>query len=131
MAANTIGQVAQQAGVGVETVRFYQRRGLIEEPPTPEKGFRVYPNETIHRILFIRRAKELGFSLEEIGELLALRVHPGENCSAVKSYAESKIAAIDEKVSSLVQMRDQLERLTAACDSGNETSCCAILDALE
>lgn len=131
MAGNTIGRVAEQAGVGVETVRFYQRRGLIEEPETPDRGFRVYPEETIRRILFIRRAKALGFSLGEIGELLNLRVNPGDNCSAVKAYAEAKIEAIDEKLDSLGHMKNQLERLTAACDSGSATSCCAILDALE
>ena len=131
MARNTIGRVAERAGVGVETVRFYQRRGLIEEPKTPERGFRVYPEDTIHRILFIRRAKDLGFSLEEIGQLLSLKVDPGENCSAIKAYAEAKINSIDEKVRSLGRLKGQLERLTAACDSGSATSHCAILDELE
>ncbi len=131
MARNTIGLVAQRAGVGVETVRFYQRRGLIQEPPTPTKGFRVYPEETIERILFIRRAKDLGFTLEEIAELLELKVDSGQNCSSVKSFALDKIALIEEKIGSLDDMRQQLVRLTKACDNGKPTSDCAILEALQ
>ncbi len=131
MAGNTIGLVAQQAGVGVETVRFYQRRGLIEEPPTPAKGFRVYPEETIERIRFIRRAKDLGFTLGEIAGLLELKVDPSQNCSSVKAFALDKIALIEEKIGSLDDMRQQLVRLTEACDNGKRTSECAILEALQ
>ena len=131
MAGNTIGKVAQRAGVGVETVRFYQRRGLIEEPQAPAKGFREYPEETIERIRFIRRAKDLGFTLEEVGGLLELRVDPGQNCSSVKAYAVDKIALIEEKIRSLNDMRQQLTRLTEACDNGKPTSACAILEALQ
>ena len=131
MAGNTIGLVAQQAGVGVETVRFYQRRGLIQEPPTPAKGFRVYPEETIERIRFIRRAKDLGFTLGEIAGLLELKVDPEQNCASVKSFALDKIALIEEKIGSLDDMRQQLVRLTEACDNGKRTSECAILEALQ
>ncbi len=131
MAGNTIGLVAQRAGVGVETVRFYQRRGLIQEPPTPAKGFRVYPEETIERIRFIRRAKDLGFTLGEIAGLLELKVDPELNCSSVKSFALDKIALIEEKIGSLDDMRQQLVRLTKACDNGKATSDCAILEALQ
>lgn len=131
MAGNTIGLVAQRAGVGVETVRFYQRRGLIEEPATPATGFREYPEETIERIRFIRRAKDLGFTLEEIGGLLELKVDPGQNCASVKAYAVEKIALIEAKIRSLDGMRQQLTRLTAACDNGQRTSECAILEALQ
>ncbi len=131
MAANTIGLVAQRSGVGVETVRFYQRRGLIQEPPTPAKGFRVYPEETIKRIRFIRRAKDLGFTLEEISGLLELKVEPAQNCASVKAYALDKIALIEEKIRSLDGIRQQLTRLTEACDDGMPTSECAILEALQ
>ena len=131
MAGNTIGLVAQQAGVGVETVRFYQRRGLIQEPPTPARGFRVYPEETIERIRFIRRAKDLGFTLGEIAGLLELKVDPSQNCSSVKAFALDKIALIEEKIGSLDDMRQQLVRLTEACDNGKPTSDCAILEALQ
>jgi len=131
MAGNTIGKLAQRAGVGVETVRSYQRRGLIQEPPTPAKGFREYPEETVQRIRFIRGAKELGFTLEEIGRLLELKVDPEQNCASVKAYALDKIAIIDEKIRSLDGIRQQLSRLTKACDNGNRTSDCAILEALQ
>ncbi len=131
MAGNTIGLVAQQAGVGVETVRFYQRRGLIQEPPTPARGFRVYPEETIERIRFIRRAKDLGFTLGEIAGLLELKVDPGQNCASVKSFALDKITLIEEKIGSLDDIRQQLVRLTEACDNGKRTSECAILEALQ
>ena len=131
MAGTTIGLVAQRAGVGVETVRFYQRRGLIQEPPTPAKGFREYPEETIERILFIRRAKDLGFTLEEIGKLLELKVDPGHNCASVKSYALEKIACIEEKIQSLDGIRRQLTRLSEACDTGKPTSECAIMEAVQ
>ena len=131
MAGNTIGKLAQQAGVGVETVRFYQRRGLIQEPPTPAKGFREYPEENVDRILFIRGAKDLGFTLAEIGRLLELKVDPGKNCASVKAYALGKIALIDQKIRSLDGMRKQLARLTEACDNGKRTSDCAILEALQ
>jgi len=148
MTGNTIGRLAERAGVGVETVRFYQRRGLIEEPPTPAKGFREYPEETeepptpakgfreypeetVDRILFIRGAKDLGFTLAEIGRLLELKVDPGKNCASVKTYALGKIALIDQKLRSLDGMRKQLARLTEACDNGKRTSDCAILEALQ
>lgn len=72
----TIGQVAKAAGVGVETVRFYERVGLIPDPPRRPSGYREYPPDAVHRIEFIKRAKALGFTLAEIGELLSLRVHP-------------------------------------------------------
>ena len=131
MAGNTIGKLAERAGVGVETVRFYQRRGLIKEPPTPAKGFREYPEETAERIRFIRGAKELGFTLEEVGRLLELKVDPGQNCASVKAYAMDKIAIIDHKIRSLDGMRQQLARLAKACDNGRRTSDCAILEALQ
>src|SRR6266852_273541 len=87
----TIGQVARQAGVGVETVRFYERQGLLEEPSRRESGYRQYPEDVVARLRFIRRAKELGFSLKEIAELIALRLDPATMCSDIKERAEAKI----------------------------------------
>jgi len=90
--ALTIGQVAKEAGVGVETVRFYERKALIEQPPRPARGFRRYPPDVVRRIRFIQRAQGLGFTLREIGELLALRVEPATACGDVRAVAERKVA---------------------------------------
>src|SRR5438477_11848390 len=94
----TIGHVARRSGVGVETVRFYEREGLLNRPArSPSSGYRLYEEEVIARLLFIVRAKELGFTLSEIKELLSLRVDPGTCCEDVKARAEVKIADIEEK----------------------------------
>ena len=98
MVSLTIGQLARRAGVGVETVRFYEREGLISEPPRRPSGYRDYPLEAVSRIVFIRRAKKLGFSLKEISELLGLRVRPRRNCAQVKQNADAKIDDIDAKI---------------------------------
>lgn len=127
-----IGQVAQQAGVGVETVRFYERKGLIDEPPRRSSGYRAYPAEVVRRIHFIKRSQELGFSLNEIGELLALRVDPQSTCGDVKLQAEAKMADIEAKIRSLQRMKRTLKRLSDACGSGKEPSTgCPILDAID
>jgi len=80
--ALTIGQVAKRSGIGIETLRYYERKGLVEEPPRTESGYRQYPEDVVARIRFIRRAKELGFKLSEISELLSLRVDPNTTCGA-------------------------------------------------
>ena len=126
----TIGQLARRAGVGVETVRFYEREGLIFEPPRRPSGYRDYPHETVTRIVFIRRAKELGFSLKEIRELLELRVQPRQNCARVKESAEAKIADIDTKIAALRRMRRGLTALTKACEQRRPTKECPILASL-
>jgi len=130
MESLTTGQLAQRSGVGVETIRFYERQGLISEPPRRPSGYRDYPPDTVARIVFIRRAKELGFSLKEIGELLELRVRPRRNCAAVKRNADAKIADIDKKITALRQMRRALIRLTKACDERTPTTECPILTSL-
>jgi MerR family mercuric resistance operon transcriptional regulator len=126
----TIGQVARQAGVGVETVRFYERQGLLEEPSRRESGYRQYPEEVVAQLRFIKRAKELGFALKEIKELLALRVDPAITCAEVKRQTEAKIADIEGKITSLLRMKKALVRLTAVCRGQGPTSECPILDAL-
>ena len=131
MGSLTIGQLAQRAGVGVETVRFYEREGLISEPPRRPSGYRAYPPETVTRIVFIRRAKDLGFSLKEINELLALRVRPRRNCDLVKRNADAKIADIDTKMAALRRMRRALTHLTRACEKRTATTECPILASLD
>jgi MerR family mercuric resistance operon transcriptional regulator len=130
MTSLTIGQLAQRAGVGVETVRFYEREGLISEPPRRPSGYRDYPLESVTRITFIRRAKELGFSLKEIRELLDLRVRPRRNCAHVKHNADAKIADIDTKIAGLRRMRRALTNLTKACEERTPTTECPILASL-
>ncbi len=131
MESLTIGQLAQRARVGVETIRFYEREGLISEPPRRPSGYRDYPLETVTRIVFIRRAKNLGFSLKEISELLDLRVRPRRNCDLVKRNADAKIADIDTKIAALRRMRRALLNLTKACDERAPTTECPILTSLE
>ncbi len=126
----TTGQLAQRAGVGVETIRFYEREGLISEPPRRPSGYRDYPPETVTRIVFIRRAKELGFSLKEISELLELRVRPRRNCAQVKRNADAKIGDIDIKIAALRKMRRALIHLTKACEERTPTTECPILSSL-
>ncbi len=130
MSALTIGFVAKNADVGVETIRFYERQGLIEQPLRPISGFRHYPEETVKRVRFIRHAKELGFSLQEIGELLDLSLDPDQNCNEVRSRTKSKIADINSRMEALEKMKETLNMLVAACDSRNQaTHSCPILEA--
>ncbi len=126
----TIGQVAKRAGTGVETVRFYERQGLIPEPPRSPSGYRQYPEETVARLRFIRRAKELGFSLREIGELISLRLDDSAGAADVKEQAEEKIRDIDEKIHDLERMRTSLSELTRVCSGSGATDACPILNAL-
>ena len=127
----TIGHLAKKANVNIETIRYYERRGLIPEPPRRESGYREYPLETVTRIRFIKRAKELGFSLKEILELLTLRVEPDTSSYEVKKRAEAKIADIEEKIETLQRMKETLARLVKRCDGCRPTSECPILEALE
>jgi len=126
----TIGEVARRAAVGIETVRFYERQGLLEEPPRKDSGYRQYPEDVVARLRFIRRAKELGFSLKEIAELIALRLDPATSCSDIKQRATAKIADIDGRIRDLQGMKKVLVRLSAACKGQGPVSECSILEAL-
>ena len=127
----TIGQLAKQAGVGVETVRFYERKALLDGPPRTASGYRQYSQDVVRRIRFIKLAKELGFSLKEVAELLSLRVDPETTCAEVKAQAEDKIADIDAKLQDLQRMKETLVRLVTTCSGRGPISQCPILDALE
>lgn len=128
----TIGRAARRAGVSVETIRFYERRGLIEKPLKPETGgFRMYDAETIRRIRFIREAKEIGFSLREIAELLSLRADPGADCADIRDRAVTKRAEVEDKIARLGQMRQALDVLIARCPGRGNLDACSILDAME
>ncbi len=127
----TIGKVAKQAGVSVDTIRFYEKQGLLAPARRRASGYREYDNEAVRRLRFICRAKHLGFTLADIRELLALRVESGSRCGRVKRQAESKIAEIETKIRTLRKMKNALAKLTESCDERAPTSECPILDALE
>lgn len=123
----TIGAVAKKAGVNVETIRFYQRKGLITEPPKPETGFRIYPADVITRLQFIHRAKELGFTLAEIEILLEL---DSSDCSQTKQIATQKLELIRSKINDLQAMTQALESLLGACESNESNNPCPIISSL-
>jgi MerR family mercuric resistance operon transcriptional regulator len=128
----TIGKVAQRVGVGIETVRFYERQGLLNSPArSPSSGYRLYESAVITRLQFIQRGKELGFTLNEIKELLSLRVDRGSPCKSVRAKAEAKLADIDGKLEALRKMKKALLRLTQACGRTGGRSECPILVALD
>lgn len=130
MTGHTIGSVAREAGVGIETIRFYEREGLISAPPRSASGYRQYPQDAVERIRFIQRAKELGFSLAEVRSLLDLRVRSDAECQDVRVRAENKLKDIDAKIRDLRAIRRVLSELTQACSAGKTTGECPILDSL-
>ncbi len=124
----TIGRLARSAGVNVETVRYYQRIGLIDEPAKPAQGYRRYPGSVVERIRFIKRAQELGFSLAEIGELLSLN---DGDCDKARTIAEHKNKVIQQRIDSLSAIQRELAKLIKACrknTTGQER--CAIIATL-
>jgi MerR family mercuric resistance operon transcriptional regulator len=117
----TIGRVAKAAGVNVETIRYYQRRGLVSEPRKPPGGHRRYPVDVLRRIAFIRRAQQLGFTLEEIGQLLEHA--EGRGCRDVRVIAEKRFALVVSRIAELDRMRAELERLIDACNARTKGDC--------
>jgi MerR family transcriptional regulator, copper efflux regulator len=126
----TISQLANHAQVTVETVRYYERRGLLPKPPRRAAGYRQYSQDHLAYLEFIRRAQALGFSLKEIAELLALRADPRMRCHDVRAQAAHKLADVDAKIRALEHIRGVLERLIAECPGEGPLSACPILDAL-
>ncbi len=131
MTSLKIGTVAKQAGVGIETIRYYEREGLIPSPPRRESGYREFPPSVVKRIKFIRHAKELGFSLAEIQELLSLRVDPDATQLQVREKTQAKIDEIEVKIHALERMKSTLHSLLDACQGDGPASVCPILDALD
>src|SRR5262245_34718588 len=129
--ALTIGQVAKAANVHVETLRYYERRGLVAKPPRGPSLYRHYPQDTVPRVQFVKHAQELGFSLREIRELLSLRAAPKARCADMKSRAEGKIDEIEAKLRALKSMRQALVRLVSQCDGKLPASACPILESLD
>lgn len=128
--ALTIGQVAEAADVNIQTIRYYERRGLFPRPRRTPSGYRQYAEEAVSRIRFIRHAQELGFSLQEIQELLGLRVRHGAACDAVERKTRDKIAVVQQKIRDLQQMQRTLEQLADACTARRPTDECPILEAI-
>lgn len=120
----TIGKLAQASGVNVETVRFYERQGLIKQPPKGS-SFRIYPESYIARIVFIKKAQELGFSLQEAKGLLMLGEEGPSNCVDYLAMSEAKIKQIEQKIADLHKMKRSLEALASCCDSKEE---CELID---
>jgi MerR family mercuric resistance operon transcriptional regulator len=125
-----IGEVAGRSRVSVETVRFYERQGLLSRPPRPASGFRDYPAAAVSRIVFIRRAQQLGFSLAEVKDLLQLRVRAGASCEAVRRRAEAKLADVQARIADLRRIQKSVARLVESCEQREPTGNCPILDAL-
>ena len=127
----TIGKVAKLAGVGVETIRFYEPEGLLNKPKRRQSGYRVFTSEVVARIRFIKKAKQLGFSLREVRELLFLRVDSRATAADLKKRVDGKISEIDDRLQDLKRMRAGLVRLSKAYTGKGPVGDCPLLDALE
>jgi Hg(II)-responsive transcriptional regulator len=126
-----IGEVASRAGVNIQTLRYYERRGLLEAPERTPSGYREYPSETVRLIRFIKRGQDLGFTLKEIEELIALRDAKGRKRSEVRALAEAKVGAIDKKLAQLQAMRSALYSMVESCSCRDGRPTCPILEALD
>jgi MerR family mercuric resistance operon transcriptional regulator len=124
----TIGRLAKAASVNVETIRYYQRRGLVDEPDKPLGGHRRYASSAVSRVRFIKRAQQLGFTLEEVTSLL--RLEDGQNCRETRLLAEHKLALIEERIADLNRMRRMLKGLVGECVSGKRPRSCPIIATL-
>lgn len=127
----TIGKLAEAAGVNVQTVRYYERRGLLPDPPRTASGYREYPESDVARISFIRRAQGLGFTLKEIADLLSLRMAPGTTPDQVRGRVASKIADVESRIAELERIRGALTQMAGACEVHGPLGDCPFLEALE
>ena len=127
----TIGKVAARAAVNVDTLRYYERRGLLPKPARTASDYRLYSPDDVRRVRFVKHAQQLGFSLREIRDLLSLRAAPKARCADVKRRAEAKIGEIEAKIRALQAMRRALRRLVSQCDGKLPVSACPILESLD
>ncbi len=128
MQGMTIGGLAKACRVGVETVRYYQRRGLLDEPRRPARSVRRYGGAAVRRLRFIRHAQALGFTLDEIGTLLVLEDTP--DCARARRLAAARLAEVEAKIADLERVRSTLRALVRACAAGRDPRSCPIVDAL-
>ena len=126
----SIGELAKQANVNIETIRYYERRGLLPKPPRNKSGHRQYTPEALKRTDFIKRCQALGFSLKEITDILELRVTPKSTCVDMKLRVGEKLTDVDRKIQELVQIRDALNRLLKKCTVQGPIGSCPILEEL-
>lgn len=126
-----IGQVAKDAGLTTATIRYYEKQGLVPPPSRSEAGYRHYAPEVVHRLKFISKAKSLGFTLTEIGELLELRAAPSDDCSSVLEKAQSKLTDIEAKIKELEKIRTALRMLVRSCNGAHALEDCFILGAMQ
>lgn len=124
----TTSQVAKEANVNIETIRYYERNGLIVEPERNESGYRQYTGEDIGRIKFIKLSQELGFSLKEISQILSMRADNKLNCSVTLNLSEKKIHEIDEKINKLNEMKSLLKSFIKTCCEEPSDSECPIVE---
>ncbi len=127
----TIGEVAKQTHVRIETLRYYERMGLVAPPPRNGSNYRLYPEETVRRVQFIKRAQQLGFSLKDITELLALRATPETPCADIRTRAVAHIDTIEGKIRALHAMKAVLTQLVAECPGQGAITDCPILASLD
>lgn len=127
----TVSYLAREVGINLETVRFYERKGLLPKPRRSASGYRLYTTDAVRRLKFIKRAQELGFSLREILQLLALRMSPKANNAEIRRRTESKIAEIEKKIKTLESMKQVLRKLVESCSECAPHSPCPILESLE
>ena len=127
----TIGQLAKAAGVNIQTLRFYERAGILKPQSRRESGYRVYNEESLKRLHFIRQAKNLGFSLKEIQNLLNLRIKSTERCTQVRIKAEHKLKTVQEKIMYLRNLEKTLRSLILNCKKRVVSDCCPIIDKME
>ena len=123
--------LAELGGVNLQTIRYYEREGLLPEPPRLRSGYRVFPEAAVHRVQFIKRAQELGFSLKEIRELLSIRIDPTKECSDVQRLAKAKVADIEARIRTLQSMKGVLSKLAEACPGCGPSSECPILESID
>lgn len=126
----TIGQLAKRVNVNLETIRYYERRGLLPEPPRNKSGHRIYSQEAIKRTGFIKRCQAHGFSLKEVFELLSLSVGPDSTCGDVKARVESKISDIEKRIADLEKIKEALLRMSSKCVLNEPVGECPILEEL-
>lgn len=123
--------MAEQAGVNVQTLRYYERRGLLPEPSRRESGYRVYGPDAVHTVRFIKRAQQLGFDLSDAESLLALATCGPESCDAARELAEEKIADLDRRIADMTAMRDSMGRLAATCAKPRAERECSLLQSIQ
>lgn len=131
MSGLTIGQVAKHVGISRDAIRMYEQQRLIEKPERANNGYRIYSKTVIARLHFIQKAKTMGFSLNEIGELLAIKRTAVNTCEQVRAEAEAKLVDIEKKISDLNRLKKAISILIRTCDESHDEHQCPLLDALE